>query len=54
MPHFECGAIDHSATSPKPKKSLNRPQLDGRYLTKQAKTDKGRAGYIVSNPWHRQ
>ena len=54
MPHFECGTIDHSTTSPKPKKSLNRPQLDGRYLTKQAKTDKGRAGYIVSNPWHRQ
>ena len=47
MPHFECGAIDHSATSPKPKKNLNRPQLDGRYLTKRTKTDKGLAAYIV-------
>src|SRR5450631_1524182 len=53
MPHFECGAFNRSATSPKPKKRLKRPQLDGRYLTKQAKTDKGRPGYIAGNPWHR-
>src|ERR1700687_5993207 len=47
MPHFECGAIDHSATSPTPEKSLKKPDLDGCYLTKQAKTDKALQRYIV-------
>jgi hypothetical protein len=41
MPHFECGAFNHSATSPEPEKGLKKPSLDGRYVAKQARTDKG-------------
>ena len=47
MPHFECGAFNRSATSPEPEKSLKKPDLDGCYLTKRAKTDKASAAYIV-------
>src|SRR5262249_21735445 len=46
MPHFECGAFNHSATSPEPKTGLKRPRMDGRYVTKHAKTDKGRPGIL--------
>ena len=48
MPHFECGAFNHSATSPEPEKGLKRPCMDGRYLTKRAMTDKGRTAYIAA------
>src|SRR5664280_97985 len=44
MPHFECGAFNRSATSPEPKKSLKKPVLCGRYLTKRAKRDKRQTG----------
>ena len=47
MPHFECGAFNHSATSPEPETGLKRPRMDGRYVTKRAKTDKGRGAYIA-------
>ena len=56
MPHFECGAFNHSATSPEPETGLKKPELDGRYVTKRAKTDKGRRAYIASlrqQPGHR-
>ena len=46
MPHFECGAFNHSATSPEPKSGLKRLRTDGRYVTKGAKTDKGYTSYI--------
>jgi len=45
--NFECGAFNHSATSPEPETGLKRPRMDGRYVTKHAKTDKGRAAYIA-------
>jgi hypothetical protein len=47
MPHFECGAFNRSATSPQPQKGLKKPSLDGRYVTKGAKTDKGER-HIIS------
>ena len=47
MPHFECGAFNRSATSPEPEKSLKKPDLDGCYVTKQTKTNKALAAYIV-------
>src|SRR6516165_3149762 len=47
MPHFECGAFNHSATSPEPKTGLKRLRMDGRYVTKRAKTDKGCPAYIA-------
>lgn len=28
MPHFECGAFNRSATSPRPKTGPKRPELD--------------------------
>ena len=46
MPHFECGAFNHSATSPEPESGLKRLRTDGRYVTKGAKTDKGYTSYI--------
>ena len=45
MPHFECGAFNHSATSPESKQAIKSPNR-GRYLTKRDKTDKGREAYI--------
>ena len=42
MPHFECGAIDHSATSPWPHRAQTAPSV-GRYLSKAARRDKGAA-----------
>jgi hypothetical protein len=50
MPHFECGAFNRSATSPEPKMSLKKPDLNGCYLTKPTKTDKALAAYIVRSP----
>jgi hypothetical protein len=49
MPHFECGAFNHSATSPEPERASKRPRMDGRYVTKRAKTDKGRTAYIAAS-----
>jgi hypothetical protein len=37
MPHFECGAIDHSATSPEP----NAAQNSAVYLSKACNPNKG-------------
>jgi len=45
MPHFECGAFNHSATSPESKRAIKSPNR-GRFLTKRDKTDKGREAYI--------
>jgi hypothetical protein len=42
MPHFECGAIDHSATSPWPHRAQTAPSV-GRYVSKAARRDKGAA-----------
>jgi hypothetical protein len=53
MPHFECGAFNHSATSPEPETGPEKPTNGRRYVTKRAKTDKGRGAYIApssSNP----
>src|SRR5438270_6290002 len=52
MPHFECGAFNHSATSPEPETGHKKPRMDGRYVTGRIKTDKGRTAYIAasSNP----
>src|SRR6478672_4199038 len=36
-----------------PKRALKRPRMDGRYVTKRAKTDKGRAAYIASSSKNR-
>src|SRR5579864_4819658 len=38
MPHFECGAFNHSATSPEPRRATKSP-IGRRYLTKWACTD---------------
>ena len=45
MPHFECGAFNHSATSPESKRATKSPNR-GRFLTKRDKTNKGREAYI--------
>ena len=47
MPHFECGAFNHSATSPEPEKGLKWPLRGRGYLTKRAMTDKGHTAYIA-------
>jgi hypothetical protein len=44
MPHFECGAIDHSATSPWPDRAGKTPVRSGGYVSKAAGGDKGGAG----------
>jgi hypothetical protein len=44
-PNFECGAFNHSATSPESKQAIKSPNR-GRFLTKRDKTDKGREAYI--------
>jgi hypothetical protein len=46
MPHFECGAFNHSATSPASEEDLKKPSLDRGYVTKGAETDKGE-GHIM-------
>src|SRR5262249_39862431 len=46
MPHFECGAFNHSATSPEPETGLCKARNGRRYVAKRAKTDKGRRAYI--------
>ena len=43
MPHFECGAIDHSATSPGAMKGGCRPWSGG-VLGEDGGADKARAG----------
>ena len=42
MPHFECGAFNRSATSPRPKGRA--PRSVGRYVANAARRDKGRRG----------
>lgn len=46
MPHFECGAFNRSATSPRARSGLKKPQSDGRYVAKAAGTDKGETPMI--------
>ena len=40
MPHFECGAFDHSATSPGAITGLFRPPRSGRVLGEDEEGDK--------------
>ncbi len=46
MPHFECGAFNRSATSPKPKTGPKGPNWT-RYVTKRDKTNKGGRGVYI-------
>jgi hypothetical protein len=46
MPHFECGAFDHSATSPGAIRGDSSPAV-GRVLGEDGETDKA-AGYKIS------
>ena len=39
MPRFECGAFNHSATSPEPETGQKRPRMDGRRECTQCVTD---------------
>src|ERR1700688_1334580 len=48
MPHFECGAFDHSATSPSAKTGGFAPPRSGRVLGEDGGPDKNRVG-IRSN-----
>jgi hypothetical protein len=41
MPHFECGAFNHSATSPWPQR---RKQLCAGYVSNEGALNKGRRG----------
>jgi hypothetical protein len=43
-PHFECGAIDHSATSPWSRRQLARSM--GRYVSNAARRNKSAGGTI--------
>ena len=43
MPHFECGAIDHSATSPSGRRTA-RPSGRGDYLANEGRTHKRAQG----------
>jgi hypothetical protein len=45
MPHFECGAFNHSATSPEPETGLKRP-LNGRALCNQQRQDRQGSGGV--------
>jgi hypothetical protein len=53
MPHFECGAIDHSATSPRPQTGAKHPI--GGYVSNVRQPDKAArkngARRIVRSPF---
>src|SRR6202521_5998921 len=46
MPHFECGAFDHSATSPGANNGATLPLRSGRVLGEDGGSDKAREARI--------
>ena len=46
-PHFECGAFNHSATSPWPQGDVERPPPVARYVTNSMRRDKGGRRYFT-------
>src|SRR5437879_2961554 len=50
MPHFECGAFDHSATSPGSQNGAVQPPRSGRVLGEDGGSDKARRPRIPRGP----